>query len=234
MSNQEMTMTCTNVRHKSSDYLDSRMPLDELPDFETHLEQCATCHAEVEYERRLNGSLSRLPAVMVPAKLTANLRAIASSERSRVAQTTRIRWQDHVQLALRNLMRPLAVPAMGGFVSAIVLFSAIMPGISLQLRHVSDDVPTLLFTDASTKLLAPIGFGETGEAELVLDVVVDSDGRTVDYTVVSGAELLTNDASLKRQIENNLLFGEFNPATLLGGRTSGRVRLQFNHINIRG
>ena len=95
-----------------------------------------------------------------------------------------------------------------------------------------NDIPTNLFTDATAKYSAPIGLSES---ELELDVVVDSDGRVVAYTVISGSELL-HDVAMRRQLENNLLFTEFTPATRLGGRTSGRVKVKMksDHIDIRG
>ena len=37
------------------------------------------------------------------------------------------RWRDRVELSLRNLMRPLALPAVGGLCSAVFLFSTLVP-----------------------------------------------------------------------------------------------------------
>jgi hypothetical protein len=216
----------------TSEYLDDRVLNEDRAEIEGHLRQCRACVEHFEVRRRLKSNLKRLPMRVAPARLNAALLTAAAVERSRVNRGG-FDWRDRATLLFRNMMRPFAVPAMGGIVSAIVLFSIIMPSIAIKVRPMLHDVPTNLFTDASAKYFAPIGMSES---ELVFDLVVDSDGRVVDYTVVSGSELLLRDASLRRQVENNLLFTEFTPATLLGGRTSGRVRLQMkgDHINIRG
>jgi hypothetical protein len=223
-------MVCNTIQSMSSDYLDDRVLNEDRAEIEGHLRHCAGCVEHFEVRRRMCSNLKRLPARVPPARLGVALKMVAAQERARIALGG-INWNDRLRLAFRNLMRPLALPAMGGIVSAIVLFGMIMPNISMRVRPL-DDVPTGLSTDASAKYSAPMGLSES---ELVLDLVVDSDGRMVAYTVVSGSDLL-RDASLRRQIENSLLFTEFTPATLLGGRTSGRVRVQMKseNINIRG
>ena len=225
-------MICNTIQSMTSEYLDDRVLNEDRAEIEGHLRQCADCVDHFEDRRRMVANLKRLPVRVPPARLHLDLMAVASVERARASKGG-FPWRDRLHLIFRNMMRPFAVPAMGGIVSAIVLFSIIMPSIAIRVRPLlANDVPTNLFTDASAKYFAPIGLSES---ELVLDLIVDSDGRMVAYTVVSGSELL-RDPSLRRQIENNLLFTEFTPATLLGGRTSGRVRLQLKseNINIRG
>ena len=224
-------MSCNTIRSMTSEYLDDRVLNEDRAEIEGHLRQCRSCVQHFEVRRRLAANLKRLPVRVPPARLRSALLVAASVERGRISSGG-IDWRDRLSLVFRNLMQPFAVPAMGGIVSAIVLFGIIMPQIAIKVRPMLHDVPTNLFTDASAKYFAPIGMSES---ELVFDLVVDSDGRVVDYTVVSGSELLREPA-MKRQVENNLLFTEFTPATLLGGRTSGRVRLQMkgDHINIRG
>lgn len=216
----------------ASEYLDDRVLPEDCVAFEYHVRRCSACADYVEDNRRMVSSLKRMQAHPVPARLELGLRVVAARERMRATQAT-INWRDRIQLAFRNLMQPVALPAMGGIISAIVLFSIIMPSIAIHVNPQADDPPTNLFTDASAKYLAPIGLSES---ELLIDVMVDSDGRVAAYRVVGGEDVLVRDPALKRQLENNLLFTEFTPATLLGGRTSGRVRLQIksDHINIRG
>lgn len=201
----------------------------------SHLEQCPGCNAEAIALRQLRGSLRRMPQRQVPQQLTASLRVMASQERARAASAD-IRWADRVKVFARNLMRPLAVPAFGGLASAVVLFSALMPSLSMPMpspNALTDDVPLMLVTEPSVKNFPPIGIVES---ELVVDVAIDGAGRMVDYTVVRGANLLKEDASLKSQLENSLLFTEFVPATKFGGPASGNVRLRIksSQINIRG
>lgn len=224
-------MICNTIQSMTSEYLDDRVLNGDRQEIEGHLRQCAGCVDHFEVRRRDRIHLKRLPVRVPPARLSMALRVVASQELARVSRGG-FSWRDRLQLVFRNLMRPFAVPAMGGIMSAVVLFGVIMPNISICMHPMSNDVPTGLFTDASAKYSAPIGLSES---ELVLDLVVDSEGRMVAYTVVSGSELL-RDSTLKLQLENSLLFTEFTPATFLGGRTSGRVRVQMKseNINIRG
>ena len=216
----------------TSEYLDDRVLDDDRAEIEGHLGQCPGCVRHFEVRRRDRVNLKRLPVRMAPARLDSGLRIVVAQHRANVAESG-FDWRDRFGLGFRNLMRPLAVPAMGGIVSAVVLFSMIMPNIAIHARPMTNDVPTGFFTDASAKYSAPMGLAES---ELVFDLVVASDGRVVAYTVVSGSEILMRDASLKRQIENKMLFTEFTPATFLGTPTSGRVRVQMKseNINIRG
>src|SRR6185312_6650768 len=83
----------------------------------------------------------------VPADLTAKLRVLASHERtrrlSRVSLIARIEyWSDRARLFFDNLMRPVAVPFAGGVISAITIFSVLLPCLTFQ--HVYAD--QMLFT----------------------------------------------------------------------------------------
>ena len=198
-----------------------------------HLEQCPACNAEASASRQLRGALRRMPRRQVPRQLSTSLMVMASQERARVTNTG-IRWPDRLKIFVSILMRPLAVPAFGGLASAVVIFSALMPSLTTPApASNSIDVPLMLVTGPSVKNFPPIGIVES---ELVVDVAIDGAGRMVDYTVVRGANLLKEDASLKSQLENSLLFTEFVPATKFGGPASGNVRLRIksSQINIRG
>ena len=224
-------MSCNTIRSMTSEYLDDRVLNEDRAEIEGHLRQCAGCVEHIEVRRRDQVNLKRLPMLVPPPRLNAALRMAAVQHRATVAMG-RFDWRDRLRLTFRNMMRPLALPAMGGILSAVGLFAMIMPNIAIHAR-VSNDVPTGFFTDASAKYSAPMGLAES---ELVFDMVVDSDGRMVTYTVVTGSELLMRDASLKSQIENKMLFTEFTPATFLGSPTSGRVRVKMTseNITIRG
>ena len=225
-------MSCNTIRSMTSEYLDDRVLNEDRAEIEGHLRQCAGCVEHIEVRRRDRVNLKRLPMLVPPPRLNAALRMAAVQHRATVSMG-RFDWRDRLRLTFRNMMRPLALPAMGGIVSAVGLFAMIMPNIAIHARPVSNDVPTGFFTDASAKYSAPMGLAES---ELVFDMVVDSEGRMVTYTVVRGSELLMRDASLKRQIENKMLFTEFTPATFLGSPTSGRVRVKMTseNITIRG
>ena len=84
----------------------------------------------------------------------------------------------------------------------------------------------------AVKGMAPF-FG--GGDDVVVDVTVDEQGRMIDYAVVAGATALAN-ASLRRRLENVLLFTEFTPATSFGQPMSSKTRLWFrtSRIDVKG
>jgi hypothetical protein len=160
--------------------------------------------------------LRRLPPPVSPKGLTTSLQVIASRARGRAVLSRRQRigqWFAQIQLQFDNLMRPLALPAAGGFFSALALFGTLLvPTYPLRAAG-SSDVPTMLTTEAAIRGTVPVGLGSSGEA--VVDVMIDEQGRMVDYKVVTGSAVLAN-RTLRRRLENTLLFTEFIPATSFG------------------
>jgi hypothetical protein len=129
-------------------------------------------------------------------------------------------------------MRPLALPFAGGLASAVVLFSMLVPTFTVHAVQ-GMDVPTApLYTEATLKNLMPLG---TSVTEVVVDVVVDEQGRMVDYSFPSG-QGWTKNSALRREVENMLLFAEFTPATSFGQPTMCRMRLSIlrRGIDVKG
>ena len=160
--------------------------------------------------------LRRLPARVPPEGLTTSLRVIASRQRLRQSRS-RIDlfedWMTKLEFSFRNLMRPIALPAAGGLFSAVALFGTLLvPTYPLRPNN-NLDIPTNLSTEAMIRGTVPVGIGSGGEA--VVDVTIDELGRMIDYKVVAGAAVLTN-ATLRRRLENTLLFTEFYPGTTFG------------------
>lgn len=178
--------------------------------------------------RRLRKALRSLPALTPPPELTSALLVMASRERSRrmvrssphalvayVADRARL-WAEHI-------MRPVALPVAGGLVSALILFSVLVPSV-LFLRSTGNDVPLVgLFQEAAVATPAPFGF-EGGD--FILEVTVDRHGRMVDYSIADGQRLIENPR-LRRSIENYVLFTGFRPATAFGQPTYGKVTVSF-------
>lgn len=193
----------------------------------------------LEDEQELRAALRALPRTSPPG-LRTSLRVLASRESQRRLIMQRGRWgrltglSERLSLWSANLMRPLALPLAGGVFSAVVLFG-VMLGSTLP-AHANgnfDDVPTILTTSAGVKGLPPIHTWDDGD--VVVDVSLDGQGRMVDYTIVSGAALLQN-ASLRRKLENELLFTEFVPATAFGMPTTSRLRLRMgtSRVEVKG
>jgi hypothetical protein len=158
---------------------------------------------------------------------------IASRERVRAAQERLpliTRWREGFHLSLQNLMKPLALPLVGGIGSAVLLFGALMP--SFIQHRTPGDVPTGLSTQPLVKSMAPLGFMDAGDA--VVDLRIDGEGRIVNYSII-GTDGQKAD-QVRRSIENNLLFTTFQPATAFGLPIAGTIRISFrsSRIEVRG
>jgi hypothetical protein len=177
---------------------------------------------------QLSHALRRLPVRTSPAGLTTSLRVMASRERElalrRGVLETFSAWAVRTRLWIDNLMRPLAVPFAGGVLSALALFGIwLVPTYPLRASASTLDVSTVLTTEAMVKHAGLFGVSSS-DVTVDVDVFVDDQGHMTSYKVVSGTGVLT-DATLRRNLENMLLFTDFVPATSFGTPTAGRLRL---------
>ena len=192
-----------------------------------------TSDGAMEREEFLEKALRSLPARMAPAGLTTSLRVIASRERQRRLERRTWRqalaaWYERTCLLTSDVMRPLALPFAGGVVSAIVLFSAwLVPTYPLQARS-GYDIPTMLTTEATLKGNAPMS---VSGGDVVVDITVNSDGRTGDYDIVSIGDQL-KDPGVRHRLKSFLAFSEFVPATAFGQPMSGKVRVPISASQI--
>jgi hypothetical protein len=163
---------------------------------------------------------------------------IASRERTRrsifaTLQSATTHYGGRAALLFENLARPLAIPAVGGVVAALVMFTITAMQYPTPAHAHSTDVPTVLYTEASFKNM---GLFPLDTEEVVIDLTIDESGRVLDYSFVDGGVPIQNDKQLKRKIDAALLFAEFVPATSFGQPIPGKVRLSFRrgHIDVRG
>ena len=184
------------------------------------------------------GEELRKLSVKVPsAELRTSLRVIASRERQRRLERRSIAamwdsWQGRAYLFFDNVVRAMALPVAGGVCSTLVLFSMfVVPAYPLLTRG-DVDVPTILKTPVAVKSMAPFSVGDT---DVVVDVVVDEQGRMMDYAIVAGASVLANEQT-RRRLENALVFSNFTPATSFGQPMMSKMRLWFHssRIDVRG
>src|SRR5271156_1622379 len=100
-------MECWSVKQRVAD-ADGAVPAEERRTLES------------ERYSEVREKLRSLPKRMPPADLTTRLRVVASKVRmeSFGGASPWSRWRDRAELYLRNLMRPLALPAVGGLCSA--------------------------------------------------------------------------------------------------------------------
>jgi len=216
--------------------LDGAGSLEERRVVSQHLNACRTCARESERYQRLREALRSLPQRTPPVDLIVRLRVAASKARlGGSSYSSRWRsWRDRFELSLTNLMRPLALPAVGGLCSAVFLFSTLVPTFMSTFamdKTPWDDVPTMLTTQPTVKFMAPVAFVNE---DAVVDLKLDGQGRIINYSIV-GAPGPASD-QLRHSIENSLLFTEFWPATSFGRPIAGTIRISFrsSRIDVRG
>lgn len=189
--------------------------------------ETARSHHVVEdpAEERLCRALRSLPARIPPAGLTTSLRVIASRERQRFLERRTpwqavATWYQNASFNATEVMRSTALPFAGGVFTAVILFSTwLVPTYPLHAKS-TFDVPTMLTTEASVEETRMAFSG----GEVLLDVTIDDQGSVVDYTIVSGDDLL-KDARQRSRLANLLLSTQFNPATAFGRPVASKVRL---------
>ena len=193
-----------------------------------------TNHIDSE-DRELRRVLKALPQRRPTADVAMRLRVIASRESAR--RQGRVTWQQWARtwftdfrLWADNLMRPLAIPTAGGFLSALLLFAVLAPQLGQRIVLVTEDVPTVLYTTASIQSFKPLGFNDVS---ILVEVTIDDTGRVVDYSIPNAQAA---DRDLHRSIENYLLFTQFTPVRNFGQPVKAKVRISFqsSSIAVRG
>jgi hypothetical protein len=192
-------------------------------------------------DQALGAALRSLPRRVPGAELRSSLRVLASREQRRAAGNA-IAFRDRARLFVQNLMRPLALPAVGGIFSTIVLFSiSFAPAATVHASTGLDvEIPpsprgraTVLNSDI---LVKPAPIFVSGADDVIVDVFVNGQGGMVDYAIVSGNA--TKDKALESRIGAVLLLTTFYPATTLGTPHEGRIRLSLSashsSIDVKG
>jgi hypothetical protein len=219
--------------------VDGALAAEERRAIDNHRSSCDACSEKLEMAREIRNSVQALPKRMPPARLTTQLRVLASREivRQRTQKTLGSRCEEFVvnfRLLSDNLMRPLAIPTAGGVFSALFLFGLLVPTLTVPRISAAsiNDVPTGLYTDATVKSTVPLSFSDD---DVVVELTIDEQGRLVDYSIPA-CQHSQDSPQLRRAIENNLLFTQFTPATTFGQPKAGKIRLSFrrSHIEVKG
>jgi hypothetical protein len=174
-----------------------------------------------EYEEResaesLGALMRHLADVQPPARLGTRIRLAVSRESSPPCWA---RWRIH----LDNLMRPLAVPAAGGVLAAVMSFITLMGSVGITPRMFAEDVPLAFFDKAfvaNPEMSMPTPFSVTEET-LVL-AFIDGEGSVYDFRVISNDGKRPN-AKLTKQLASALVTTRFEPAMNFGRPVPGTM-----------
>jgi hypothetical protein len=221
-------MTCTKSKSLLSPYLDGKLTGAEMQAIAAHISGCGECRREFAMLRVTQGLVAKLGPKKAPPELSLRLRVALSQEAS---LTPRRRLQALLARA-EEAFNSMLVPATAGAVTAIVFFGLLMGFFTLPtpLEAANDGSPALFYTPPE---LAGTQFTfSNSPGSLMVEAVIDENGRVVDWNLMSERNKETDKAL--PEIKNMLLFTVFRPATLMGKPTTSRVVLSFSAINVRG
>ena len=100
------------------------------------------------------------------------------------------------------MMRPITVPATGGVLSTVVLFSALAFTIGNRTQMVNYEVP-VMYADRFGANLVPVQL----RSSVLLTLSLDGKGRITDYAVRDGSQDFVGDAT--RLQSNNISLPDF-------------------------
>jgi hypothetical protein len=232
-------MNCHQAERRLPGYLDGAISSRDHARLREHLSLCDGCRAQLEGYRRLLSHLARVEAVAPSADLAFQIRAQASQVQPAWAGVRR-QWS-RALLVFENILEPLAVPATGGILTALVVFVLLVQNIIVGMPLggiVPNDLPINTIQPARLESLAPFpvsgAFTREGRPDsgvLLVEATLNSQGQVVSFKVLSGA----STPDVERQLDQVLLFSRFRPQFSFGRPTDGgRVMISFSEVRVRG
>jgi len=230
-------MNCREAQHYLPGYMDGAILARDRAHLRRHLDSCGNCRRELERYHVLASHMAKIEPVIPPRDLAMKIRVQASRQRSAWLYPGEL-WARFCVMA-QNILKPLAVPATGGVLTAIAVFVFVTQGMLVGMPRASaDDLPLNLVQPAELESLAPFPVSDIDEADghsnsgaLLLEATLDAQGQVVYYKILSGP----TTTAVQRQIDQLLLFSRFRPQLGFGRPMGGgRVLLNFSEVRVRG
>jgi hypothetical protein len=222
-------MSCDQIRRMFSLYWDGTLTGAQMQSVSGHLKGCGDCRTEyalLEGTQRLVASAGRVQA---PSDLAARLNLAIRLEKSRLAQPLFQGWM----VRLENSINAFMLPATAGLVSAVVFFAVLITILFTPARLDTNDVPISVYTPPQLTGTPADGIGPwSPDAPVLVETLVDANGRVQDYRILDGPE--GDRESLTRELNRILIFTTFRPATSFGKPAPGRAVISFSNISVKG
>jgi len=232
-------MNCRQAERRLPGYLDGAISSRDHARLREHFSSCDGCRVQLEDYRRLSSHLAQVEAVAPPTDLVWRIRVQASQAQSPWAGMRRM-WTRTV-LVFEDILEPLAVPATGGILTALVVFVLLVQNIIVGMPLggiVPNDLPLNTIQPARLESLAPFPVsgaltreGRPDSGVLLVEATLNSQGQVVYFKILSGP----SSPDVERQLDQVLLFSRFRPQFSFGRPTDGgRVMLGFSEVRVRG
>ncbi len=193
-----------------------------------HLSRCEECIEQYERLETVRGLLAAADPPKPPSRLEVRILSALSVEALRKEQPT-IRWQ-RLRVRLGNLLRPVAVPALGGVLLALVLVPALLSSFWMEpTAYADDDIPlrflaTPLVSAPAMALPSPYSVGR----DFTVVAYIDLRGGVYDFRIVSDEPL---DRRTHARLANTLLTSKFQPASRFGQPALGQRVILYQQID---
>ncbi len=231
-------MTCHQIRKRLPGYMDGAIRSGERTRVRSHLDSCPECRTELERYHKLSALLCRTRPATPPSGLATQIRIRVSQARA-VESRVHLYWA-RASMIFRDILEPLAVPATGGVVTAILAFVFVVQSllVGMPVGAVPNDLPTNLMQPARLESLAPfpapgimVPSDQGDSGVLLVEATLDAQGGVVNYNILAGPD----NSAVRRQLDQVLLFSRFRPQMSFGRPTSGgRVMLSFSEVRVKG
>lgn len=222
-------MTCWSAKRRIDEYAEKRLRGTERSRLETHLEACDSCSERLQETHSLRSVLGALPEPVAPLKLRSKLDVTASVERQAVLDRQPSRWArlwHQWRFRIDEFMRPLTIPATGGLLSSLLLFSALAFTVERTAQLTSYEVP-VLNSDRMDTNLVPLEL----RTAVMVTLSLDGNGRITDYSVRDGSSSFVGDTA--RLQTNNISMPKFPSVLAFAQPISGDISIVFRPIVYR-
>ena len=225
-------MRCTEARTMLSPYLDGVLTGIQMRSLGEHLSGCEECNGQYVQLRHTQRVVSNLGRKQVPPELALRLRVAVSREG---AESRRNRFEG-IRVRFENVFNAFMVPATAGVLTSVIIFGLLIGlfAIPAQLRASSNDVPTMLYTPPqllTSPFATSVGARDSEMIVVSVEADIDASGRVQNYRIVSASR---DPQSIIPELENTLIFTQFQPATAFGRPTSGKAVLSFAAMDVKG
>jgi hypothetical protein len=230
----EMFLTCANAKRLSSIYVDGELGAFNRTRVTAHLRRCEACAGYFDQLSTLRSTLRSLPAPLIPPRVTASLKVVASRERRIVNHNHgsllgyRLeRWR----FRLNQMMRPMALPVTGGVLSSLVLFGTLILTMGANAPVVvagAADEPVLSYPARIEPYLIPV---ELRTREVTLTMNLDGMGQLRGYAVADGKASFAGDSS--RLQSTKISLPSLGQALGVARPISGDIQISFQPLGLR-
>ena len=220
--------------HWTMDRIDRYVRLDLGPVEEAlvrlHLRACPRCSALYERTETVAPLLGTLRPPRPSAQLGTRILSALSMEVARRNQPALARRR--LTTRFGNLLRPVAVPALGGSLLALILLPALLSVVWIGPTAQADDIPLRFLATpfvAAPTLVLPSPLRVSTDFAVVAHI--DMAGNVYDYRIASDEPM---DSRMRGEIANALLTSRFEPARHFGQPTLGHRVILYQRIDARG